>query len=294
MSLRASSASRTVISLFSRLLSATSLFRAPSSSRIFDLMFIAMYLITSLSISYPSFSSFLWRIAIRVSKSGEEISAISPHSNRERSLASSVSISFGGLSEEIMICFLFPCRSLNVWKNSSCVASFPIINWISSIRRTSTLRYFSRNFVIAVVFPLRIESISSFVKVSLVTYKTLFSGFCWRTKWAIECIRCVFPSPAPPWINRGLYIFPGDSATASAAAWANLLLFPTTKVSNVYFGFRFAFSALELLSIRLTEENFFLLSNFLACSGRIKEISYSLPISSAIATLIGNIYFFVI
>ena len=29
------------------------------------------------------------------------------------------------------------------------------------------------------------------------------------------------------------------SATANAAAWANLLLFPTIKVSNVYFGFKF-------------------------------------------------------
>lgn len=29
-----------------------------------------------------------------------------------------------------------------------------------------------------------------------------------------------------------------DSATARAAAWANLLLLPTTKVSKVYFGFK--------------------------------------------------------
>ena len=47
MSFKASSARLTVISLFSRLLKATSLFRAPSSSRILDLIFVAMYLITS-------------------------------------------------------------------------------------------------------------------------------------------------------------------------------------------------------------------------------------------------------
>ena len=35
------------------------------------------------------------------------------------------------------------------------------------------------------------------------------------------------------YIKRGLQISPGDSATANAAACAKLLLFPTTKVSNV-------------------------------------------------------------
>ena len=43
-------------------------------------------------------------------------------------------------------------------------------------------------------------------------------------------------------MKRGLYASPGDSATASEAAWAKLLLLPTTKVSNVYFGFKFALS----------------------------------------------------
>ena len=37
-------------------------------------------------------------------------------------------MSFGGRSLEIIICFLDSCRVLNVWKNSSCVLSFPIIN----------------------------------------------------------------------------------------------------------------------------------------------------------------------
>ncbi len=34
-------------------------------------------------------------------------------------------------------------------------------------------------------------------------------------------------------MNRGLYAFAGDSATASDAAWANRLLAPTTNRSNV-------------------------------------------------------------
>src|SRR3954471_19240815 len=38
-------------------------------------------------------------------------------------------------------------------------------------------------------------------------------------------------------MNSGLYAFAGASATATAAACANLLLDPMTKVSKVYFGF---------------------------------------------------------
>ena len=58
---------------------------------------------------------------------------------------------------------------LKVWKNSSWVLSFPIINWISSMRRTSLLRYFSLNSVVVMLFLLRIASISSLVKVSELT-----------------------------------------------------------------------------------------------------------------------------
>src|SRR5690606_11863072 len=36
-------------------------------------------------------------------------------------------------------------------------------------------------------------------------------------------------------MNNGLYAFAGASATATAAAWANRLLAPMTKVSKVYF-----------------------------------------------------------
>ena len=71
---------------------------------------------------------------------------------------------------------------------------------------------------------LRIASISSLVNVSLVTYNTFLEGLFSIIKCAIACIRCVLPSPTPPYINRGLYTSPGDSATAKDAAWARLLL----------------------------------------------------------------------
>jgi len=54
----------------------------------------------------------------------------------------------------------------------------------------------------------------------------------------MECIKCVFPRPAPPYKKRGLYAPPGDSATATETAWAILLVGPTTKVSKVYLGFK--------------------------------------------------------
>jgi hypothetical protein len=46
--------------------------------------------------------------------------------------------------------------------------------------------------------------------------------------------RWVLPRPTPPYTNRGLYALEGGaSATASAAAWANLFDGPGTNVSNV-------------------------------------------------------------
>ena len=39
-------------------------------------------------------------------------------------------------------------------------------------------------------------------------------------------------------MSSGLYAFPGASATATAAAWANRLDEPMTNVSKTYFGFR--------------------------------------------------------
>src|SRR5579862_3456900 len=48
--------------------------------------------------------------------------------------------------------------------------------------------------------------------------------------------RWVFPSPAPPWMNNGLYERAGISATASVAAWAKRFEDPVTKASKVYRG----------------------------------------------------------
>ena len=79
--------------------------RAPSSSRIFDLMERAIYSATSSGICMRSLSAFFWRMAILVSRSGIWMSAIKPHSNRERKRSSMEDISLGGQSEEITICF---------------------------------------------------------------------------------------------------------------------------------------------------------------------------------------------
>src|SRR6266850_2473046 len=79
-------------------------------------------------------------MATRVSKSGGWMSAIRPHSKRERRRSSISGMSFGEESLETMICFRDSCRSLNVWKNSSCVRSLPEMNWMSSMRRRSIVR----------------------------------------------------------------------------------------------------------------------------------------------------------
>src|SRR5262245_31134554 len=50
-------------------------------------------------------------------------------------------------------------------------------------------------------------------------------------------------------MNSGLYALAGDSATATAAAWAKRLLAPVTKVSNVYFGLRRAASIVPLTGL---------------------------------------------
>src|SRR5882672_11906343 len=48
-------------------------------------------------------------------------------------------------------------------------------------------------------------------------------------------MRWVFPNPTPPYKYRGLYVLPGASATARAAACANRLHEATTKLPKVYF-----------------------------------------------------------
>ena len=121
-----------------------------------------------------------------------------------------------------------------MWKNSSWTLSLPAINWISSINKTSILLYlFLKNsFLLSLI-----AFINWFVNFSEVTYRTLEFLLFSRILFPIACIKWVLPKPTPPYKNNGLYEFEGSFPTANAAAWANLLLFPTTKVSNVYLGF---------------------------------------------------------
>ena len=56
------------------------------------------------------------------------------------------------------------------------------------------------------------------VNVSEVMKRTLEAGRVAVTKFPMAFIRCVFPSPTPPYRNSGLYASPGCSATARAAA----------------------------------------------------------------------------
>ena len=109
----------------------------------------------------------------------------------------------------------------------------------------------------------------------------------------MECIRCVLPSPTPPYRNNGLYTSPGDSATAREAAWAKLLFPPTTNVSNVYLGFNPAFSAADFVFFFwLASIAIFWISSSLSSSSEMNITSNSVPVISAIHTLRGRRYFF--
>ncbi len=77
----------------------------PSSSRTLDLTVPAMKSATSFGTSTFSAAAFLRMIATFISRSGGWMSAISPHSNRDRSRSSRVGISFGSASEVTTICF---------------------------------------------------------------------------------------------------------------------------------------------------------------------------------------------
>ena len=71
----------------------------------FDETRLAMNVSTSGSVDRdPLGLDRLRRIAMRVSRSGAWMSVRRPHSNRERSRSSSVAISRGGRSDEMMIC----------------------------------------------------------------------------------------------------------------------------------------------------------------------------------------------
>ena len=64
-----------------------------------------MYIATSSGSGTASASAFFFRMAIFVSRSGGWMSAIRPHSNRDRSRSSSAGISCGGQSLLSTICF---------------------------------------------------------------------------------------------------------------------------------------------------------------------------------------------
>ena len=139
-----------------------------------------------------------------------------------------------------------------MWKNSSWILSFPAINWISSINRTSIFLYLFLNCSFLLSF---IALINWLVNFSEVTYNTFEFGLFFITWCPIACIKCVFPNPTSPYKNNGLYEVPGASATAKEAACANLLLFPTTNVSNVYLWFKELFETPISLSLKLFSSN---------------------------------------
>ena len=100
----------------------------------------------SKSIWSPFLCNFSSKIAILVSKSGAWISATNPFWNLEVILSSKRVNSFGGRSEEIIICFFFILKSLKRLWNTSWVLSFHAKNWISSTSKTSTFSNFFSNF----------------------------------------------------------------------------------------------------------------------------------------------------
>ena len=107
---------------------ATRRVRAPSSSRTLLCTRRATCSTTSFATMTPLSSALARKIAMRVSRSGDEMSAMRPHSNRERRRSSSNEISFGVRSDVNTICFPAECSALNVWKNSSCVRSLSARN----------------------------------------------------------------------------------------------------------------------------------------------------------------------
>ena len=118
---------------------------------------------------------FFFIISLLNFRSGGKIFAVSPQAKRVLSLSSSNFKSLTDLSEEMMICLLELYNSLNVWKNSCCVAAAFSKNWISSIIKTSTFLYFALKVLINSKFSLsllRTTLIKSLTKSSLVTYKT--------------------------------------------------------------------------------------------------------------------------
>ena len=142
---------------------------------------LAIYSLTSCGKGLASIwpSNFLSIIFILNSKSGWSI--VRPQLNLVLSLSSSSFKSSGDLSDEIIICLLFPYKSLNVLKNSCWVWLALPKYWISSIINTSILRYLFLNIsTLSKLFPslfflfIPIKSDTNF---SLVTYKTFLLLF---------------------------------------------------------------------------------------------------------------------
>ncbi len=107
---------------------------------------LAMKRATFSGSSTRSASAFLRRMATFVSMSGDWMSAIRPHSKRLWRRSSMVGICRGGQSELTTICFCESCSALKMWKNSSCVRSFPgdELDVVDAAARRSQ-RYFWRN-----------------------------------------------------------------------------------------------------------------------------------------------------
>lgn len=82
-------------------------------------------------------------MAVFVSRFGCFMSTTSPHLKRESSLFSNPCKSLGGASLVMKICFPFWCSMLNMWKNISCVFSFLLRNWMSSMTKMSSVPYSS-------------------------------------------------------------------------------------------------------------------------------------------------------
>ena len=165
-SLMASFVISMVGAVFSSAQIACSFLTAPSSWRTLWLTCSAMNSKTLSGITKRSASALFLMIATRISKSGGWMSAMRPHSKRFLSRSVSFGISLGGLSDESTICLPSSVKELNVWKNSSSIEFLPAMNWMSSTKSASARRYFSRR---ATVLELRICSMMSFVKCSLVT-----------------------------------------------------------------------------------------------------------------------------
>ena len=76
----------------------------------------------------------------RNSRSAGWISATRPIDRRERIRWSTPSSACGARSAATTRRLPAPMMASTVWRNSSCVETLPMMNWISSIRRTSTAR----------------------------------------------------------------------------------------------------------------------------------------------------------